>query len=82
MRQLRHNYVNSTLTNILEKMYWSEDKSVYHPVTCKKLSSNCSKSSSASHDNPPSPQSIYPILDSLNIDTSNLKILSLCMLSF
>ena len=73
MRQLRHNCVNSISTYILETMHWSENESVYHLVICKKLSSKCSKSSSTSHDNPPSLQSIYLILDSLNIDTSNLK---------
>ena len=82
MHQLRHNCVHSISTNILETMYWSEDESVYHPVICKKISSNCSKSSSTSHDNPPSLQSIYLILDLLNIDTSNLKRLRLCMLFF
>ena len=64
------------------KIYWSEDERVYDPVICKKSSSNCSKSSSTSHDNPPILQSIYLILDSLNINTSNLKDKPLHMILF
>ena len=60
MRQLSHNFLNSISTYIIETIYWSEDESVYDPVNCKKSSSNCSKSSSTSHDNPSILQSIYP----------------------
>ena len=52
------------------------------PIICKNTSSNCSKSiststftstnTSISHDNPPILPSLYPILDQLNINTSNL----------
>ena len=73
MRQLSHNFLNSISIYIIETIYWSEDESVYDPEICKKSSSNCSKSSSTSHDNPSILQSIYPILDSLYINTSNFK---------
>ena len=73
MRQLSHNFLNSISTYIIETIYWSEDESLYDPVNCKKLSSNCSKSSSTSHDNPSILQSIYPVLDSLYTNTFNLK---------
>ena len=54
-------------------MYWYETESVYDPIICNNSSSNCSKSSSTSHGNPLILQSIHPILDSLNIYTSNLN---------
>ena len=81
MRQLSHNFLKSISTNILETIYWSEDESVHDPVISKKLSSNYSKSSSTSPDNPPILQSIYTILDShninininININTSDLE---------
>ena len=73
MRRLSHNFVKSISIDILETIYWSEDESVSDPVICKNSSSNCSKFSYMSHDNPPILKSIYPILDSLNINTSNLK---------
>ena len=68
MRQLSHNVSNS-----IETIHWYEAESVSNPVNCNILLSNCSKSSSTSYDNPPILQSIYPILDSLNINTSNLN---------
>ena len=73
MCQLRHHFINSISTDILETIYWSEDESVSDPIICQKLSSNCSKSSSTSPDNPPILQSINPILNSLNINNFNLK---------
>ena len=54
-------------------MYSSECDSVPGPVICNNSSSNCSKSSSTLHDNQPILQSIYSILDSLKINTSNLN---------
>ena len=53
MRILSHYFLNSISTDILETIYWSEDESVSDPVICNNLSSNCSKSSYTSHDNPP-----------------------------
>ena len=73
MRQLSHYFLNWISTDILEKIYWSDDESVSDPVIYNNSSSTCSKSSSTSHDNPTILQSIYPILDSLNINTSNLN---------
>ena len=70
---LSHNFVIAISTDILETIYWSEDERVSDPVICKKSSSNCSKSSSTSHNNPLILQSIYPILDSLHINTYNFK---------
>ena len=72
MRQLSHYFLNSITTEVLETIYWSENERISDPVMCKHSSSNCSKSASTSHDNPPILQSIYPILDKLNINTSNL----------
>ena len=54
-------------------MYWYETESVSDPIICNNSSSNCSKSSSTSHGNPLILQSTHPILDSLNIYTSNLN---------
>ena len=73
MRQLSHDFLNSISTYILETIYWSEDESVHDPEISNNSSSNCSKSSSISPDNTSILQSIYPILDSHNINTSNLK---------
>ena len=73
MCQLSHNFLNSVLTDILEMIHWSEDKSVHDLEICNNSSSNCSKSSSKSPDTAPILQSIYPILDSHDINTSNLN---------
>ena len=72
MRQLRHYFLNSISTEVLGTMHWFENERISDPVICKNSPSNCSKSSSTSHDNPPILQFIYPILDKLNINTSNL----------
>ena len=73
MRQISHYFLNSISVDILETMYWSEAVSTFDPIVCNNSLLNCSKSSSISYDNPPILQSIYPILDSLNINTSNLN---------
>ena len=71
--------LNSISIDILVTIYWSKDESISDPVLCNNLSSNCSKSTSTStstytsHDNPPILPSLYPILDSLDSNTSNLK---------
>ena len=78
IHQLSHNFLKSISTNILETIRWSEDESI-HDLEIERCnihnnsSSNCSKSSSTPPDNPPILQSEYPILDSNNINTSNLK---------
>ena len=72
MRQLSHNIINSVSTEILETIHWSENERVSDLANCKTAPFNCSKSSSISHNNLHILQSIYPILDKLNINTSNL----------
>ena len=82
MRQLTHLFLNSISIDILDTINWSEIDRVHFPTICKNTSSNCSKSTSAStstssststsHDNPPILLSLYPILDKLNINTSDL----------
>ena len=67
MRQLNHNFINSVSAEILETIHLSKNERVSNPEICKNSPSNCSKSSST-----PILQSIYPILDKLNINTSNL----------
>ena len=71
MRQLSHYFLNPISIDILEMIYWYEDESIYDPVICNNSSSNCSKSSLILHDHPPILQSLYPILDLLNINPSN-----------
>ena len=53
MHQLRHNFLKSISTDILETVYYSEDESVHDSDICNNSSSNCSKSSYISPDNPP-----------------------------
>ena len=58
MRQLSHNFLNSISTYIIETIYWSEDESIHDSEIerCNmhnNSSSNCSKSTSTSPDNPP-----------------------------
>ena len=72
MCQLNHNFINSVSIEVLETIHWSENELVSDPTICNNSPSDCSKSSSTSHGNPPILQSIYPILDKLNINTSNL----------
>ena len=72
MCQLSHYFLNSISTDILEKIYLSENESMSDPIICNNSLSNYSKSLSISHDNPPILQSIYPILDWLKINISNL----------
>ena len=84
MRQLTHLFLNSISTDILDTINWSENERVPVPTICKNTSSNCSKSTSTStftstststsHDNPPILPSLYPILDKLKINTSNLDV--------
>ena len=65
----------SISTDALETIYWLINKSVSVPAICEKILSNYSKaiSTSISHDNPPILTSLYPILDKLNINTSDLE---------
>ena len=72
MRQLNHNFINSVSTENLETIHFSKNERVFDPEICKNSPSNRSKSASTSHDNLPILQSKYPILDKLNINTSNL----------
>ena len=73
MCQLSHYFLNSISIDIFEMIHWSEEENVYVPVICNNSSLNCLKSTSISHDNPPLLQTLYPILDSLDINTSNLE---------
>ena len=69
----------SISTDALETIYWLINKSLSVPAICKKNPSNYSKAistftfTSISHDNPPILQSLYPILNSLNINTSKFN---------
>ena len=72
MRHLSHYFLNSISTEILETIHQSENERVSDPEIWENSPSNCSKSSSTSYDNSPILQSIYPILDKVNINTSNL----------
>ena len=84
MRRLTHLFLNSISIDILDTINWSENKRVSVPTTFKNNSSNCSKSTSTStstftstststlHDNLPNLQSLYPVLDKLNIKNYEL----------
>ena len=73
MRQLSRLFLNSVSADILETIKWYVNERVSVPAICKNDPSNCSKSISTSHDNPPILQTLYPILDSLDINTTNLE---------
>ena len=81
MRQLSYNFLNSMSADILKIIHWYVNKSVSVPAIYKRCPSNSSKSTyistssstSTSHDNPPILQSLCPILNSLNINTSALE---------
>ena len=73
MRQLSHYSLNSISTDILEIVHWSVNERVSDQAIYKD-DPYCSKSTSTSHDNPPMLQTLYPILDSLDINTSNLEV--------
>ena len=77
MRLLSNLFLNSISTDIIETINWSENERVSIPAICKNLPSNFSKSTSistsTSRDNPPIIQTLYPILDSLDVNTSNLE---------
>ena len=66
MKRLSRNFSNSISTDILEMIYWSEDKSI-HGSEIERFrirnnsSSNCSKSSSIPPDNQPILQSKYHV---------------------
>ena len=72
MRQLSLVFLNSISADILETMHWSVNESISVPVIFKNDPSNSLKSTSTSYENPPILQSMYPILDKLNINTSKL----------
>ena len=78
MRLLSNNFLTSISIDIIESIYWSENERVSIPTSCKHIPSDFSNSTSTSsstlHDNPPILQSIYPILDKLNINTSKLDV--------
>ena len=72
MRQLSRVFLNSIPADILETKNWSVNESVYVPAISYNSPSNCTKSTSISHDNLPILQSMYPILDKFNTKTSKL----------
>ena len=72
MHQLSHLFLNSISADILETINWYINERVSVPVICKNTPSNYSKSTSTLHDNTPLLQTLYPILDSLDINNSNL----------
>ena len=81
MHLLSNDLLNSISKDDIESINWSENERVSIPTSCKYIPSNLSKSTSTSsssstsilHDNPPILQSLYPILKSLNIITSDLE---------
>ena len=73
MRQLSRLFLNSVSADILETIKWYVNERVSVPAICKNDPSNCSKSISTSHNNTPLLQTLYPILDSLDINSSNLQ---------
>ena len=73
MRQLSHLFLDSISTDIIEIINWSENERVCVPAICKNAPTSSSKSTSTSHDNSTILQTLYPILDSLNTDASNLE---------
>ena len=72
MCQVSHLFLISISANILETINWSINVSVSVPAILKNPTSNSSKCTSTSYDNQPILQSMYPILDELNIKTSKL----------
>ena len=72
MRQLIQVFLNSISADILKTINWSVNESVYVPVILKNAPFNSSKSTCTSYDNPPILQSMYPILDKFNSNTSKL----------
>ena len=72
IRQLSHVFLNSISVDILETINWSVNESVSVSVIIKNAPSNSSKPTSTLYDNPPILQSMYPILDELNINNSIL----------
>ena len=74
MCRLSHLFLDSISADILKTINWSENERVSVPVICKNAPTNSSKSTSTStsHDNPSIIQTLCPILDSININTSNL----------
>ena len=83
MRIISNDFLNSISTDVIESKNWSENECVSIPTSCKHIASNLSKSTSTStstssststlHENPPNIQSLYPILDKHNINTSDLE---------
>ena len=83
MRILSKVFLNSITTDVIETITWSKTERVSIPVIYKSTPSIISKSISTStsssastftsHDNPPILKSLYPILNSLNINTSDLE---------
>ena len=78
-----NDFLKSISTDNIESVNWAENECVSIPAIYKYISSNSSKCTSTSssqstststlHNNPPILQSLYPILKSFNINTSNLK---------
>ena len=77
MRVLGNDYLNSISTDVIGSINWSENEPIYFPAICKYIPSNFSKSTSTStyilHYFPPILQSLYSILKSININTSDLE---------
>ena len=84
MRQLTHQFLNSISTGVLDTIDWTENECFSVPAICKNVPFNStnstsssrttstSTSTSTSHDNPLIVPSLYPTLDKLNINTSDL----------
>ena len=76
-------FLNSISTDLIETINWSKNERVYIPAIYKSTPSIISKSistsissstsTSTSHNNPPILQSLYSILKSININTSDLE---------
>ena len=75
MHLLSSVFLNSISTDIMETINWSKNERVSVPAICNYIPSNSSKSTSTSTSpaNLPILQSLYPILNSLNINTFDLE---------
>ena len=81
MRLLSNVFLNSITKDTIETINWTENERVSIPVIYKSTPSIISKSistsiysyTSTSHDNPPTLKSLYSILNSLNVNTSDVE---------
>ena len=81
IRLLSNVFLNSISTDIVETINWSENEhesvpAIYKstpPIISKSISTSISSYTSTSHDNPHTLKSLYSILNSLNVNTSDVE---------